>query len=40
MGEQLAFCPQCNEERPIRTTVPWQADFCVDCGTDIDDSAT
>ena len=34
--ETRAYCPTCDAEREIRKTVPWQADLCTVCGSDID----
>lgn len=31
-----AYCPTCDEDRPIKRTVPWQSDLCTVCGADID----
>lgn len=31
-----AYCPSCGCERQIYRTVPWQADFCTECGREID----
>lgn len=36
MGKEM-YCSQCDERREVRVTVPWQADFCSVCGTDIDE---
>lgn len=32
-----AYCPECGTDREMDLTVPWQADFCSVCGTEIDD---
>ena len=34
--ENEAYCPTCDTEQGIQTTVPWQPDLCTVCGTDID----
>ncbi|WP_161607588.1 hypothetical protein [Natronorubrum bangense] len=34
--ETRAHCPTCDAEQEIRKTVPWQANLCTVCGSDID----
>lgn len=36
MAKEL-YCPECDEPRKIRVTVPWQTNFCSVCGTEIDE---
>jgi len=31
------YCPSCGCEREIYRTVPWQADFCTECGQEIEE---
>ncbi len=31
----IAYCPDCEEEQEIRSTVPWQPDICTVCGANI-----
>ncbi len=35
-GELTDYCPNCDAERPVRRTVPWQSDLCAECGGDIE----
>jgi hypothetical protein len=30
------YCPSCGCDQPIYRTVPWQADFCTECGGTVD----
>jgi predicted RNA-binding Zn-ribbon protein involved in translation (DUF1610 family) len=32
----VAYCPACGEEQEIYRTVPWQADFCTECGREVE----
>lgn len=34
--ENVAYCPTCDTEQVIQTTVPWQPNLCTVCGTDIE----
>jgi hypothetical protein len=31
------YCPECDDHREIKKTVPWQADLCTSCGSDVGD---
>jgi uncharacterized protein (DUF983 family) len=33
-----SYCPHCDAERPIQETVPWQEDFCRECGNEISEA--
>jgi len=33
---KTAYCPNCDTEREVRITVPWQADLCLQCGENVD----
>lgn len=31
-----AYCENCEEDRSVMRTVPWQDDSCMECGAAID----
>jgi len=33
---EIAYCSNCDAEREVRSTVPWQDDLCTHCGANID----
>ena len=40
MGDEASeverFCPDCGQSAAVVQTVPWQPNFCKDCGADIE----
>ena len=35
-GTKTAYCSNCETERTVRITVPWQTDICLECGENVD----
>ncbi|WP_255291465.1 hypothetical protein [Natrinema sp. CBA1119] len=33
---KTTYCPNCDADREVRITVPWQDDFCLECGENVD----
>jgi methionyl-tRNA synthetase len=33
--QQQAYCPVCERETEVESTVPWQEDICANCGNSI-----
>lgn len=36
---KTAYCPYCDQEQDLISTVPWQPNTCAVCGNPLDDGS-